>query len=167
MINTSRGDVVDNAALQAWLDAGRGDAMLDVWEGEPTLRWGLLAHPRVVLATPHIAGYTAEGKARGTSMVHAAMATVFDGLPAFDAQHVLPPAPPLPSNLDAAGVLRTVHPLHETDTALRALLQHSTADRPGAFEALRRGYAFRRELSAFGPTSGARRLWDALDGLSV
>ena len=166
VINTSRGDVVDNAALQAWLDAGRGDAILDVWEGEPDLRWDLLAHPAVRLATPHIAGYTAEGKARGTAMVHAAMAEIFEGLPPFSAAVVLPPASTLPAVGDEAAALRAVHPLAQTDGLLRAVLEQPVADRGIAFEAQRRSYVFRRELTAFEPVSGARRIWDALAGLS-
>jgi len=166
VLNTSRGDVVDNAALHAWLDAGRGEAVLDVWEGEPNLRWPLLSHPRVRIATPHIAGYTVEGKARGTAMIHGAFCRTFGIRPSFDASRVLPAAMPLPTQSDAGAVLRRVHALGTTDPATRALLEQPAQDRPAAFEALRRGYAFRRELSAHDPTLGAGALWDALDGLS-
>lgn len=166
VINTSRGDVLDNAALHAWLDAGRGDAVLDVWEGEPQLRWPLLSHPRVRFATPHIAGYTAEGKARGTAMVHAAFCKTFGVLASFDPAGVMPPAAPLPVNADPAQVLRAVHSLCSTDAATRALLGHPAHHRAAAFEALRRGYVFRRELTAYAPTTRAAGLWSALDGLS-
>lgn len=157
VINTSRGDVVDNAALHRWLDAGRGDAVLDVWEGEPTLRWDLLAHPKVRLATPHIAGYTAEGKARGTAMVHAAMARAFEGLSAFRPANVLPLREEVPVATPES-VLRTLHPLRDTDASLRALLARPTDERPRAFEALRREYHLRREI----PNDADGRLADAL-----
>ncbi|MCR9162048.1 MAG: 4-phosphoerythronate dehydrogenase [Nannocystaceae bacterium] len=161
VINTSRGDVVDNVALHRWLDAGRGDAVLDVWEGEPALRWELLAHPGVILATPHIAGYTAEGKARGTAMVHAAMTRIFDDLPRFDPARVLPPrvAPP---EATPEATLRALHPLRETDASLRALARRPEASRPGAFESLRRGYRLRREVphDAAGPLADALRWAD-------
>ena len=157
VINTSRGDVVDNAALHRWLDAGRGDAILDVWEGEPDLRWDLVGHPKVVLATPHIAGYTAEGKARGTAMVHAAMSRVFDGLPPFRPLDVLPPPPAVP-NAEPREVLRTLHPLRDTDAALRALTTQPESARARAFEALRRGYRLRREV----PNDAVGVLADAL-----
>ncbi|MBV1859729.1 MAG: 4-phosphoerythronate dehydrogenase [Nannocystaceae bacterium] len=166
VLNTSRGDVLDNAALHEWLDADRGTAVLDVWEGEPNLRWPLLSHPRVRIATPHIAGYTAEGKARGTAMVHAALCTAFALQPSFDASAVLPPATPLARDSNAASVLRTVHALNSTDAVTRALLSRPERERPAAFEALRRNYVFRRELSAYQPTRRAPELWAALDGLS-
>lgn len=158
VINTSRGDVVDNAALHRWLDAGHGDAILDVWEGEPTLRWDLLAHPKVTLATPHIAGYTAEGKARGTAMVHAAMGRAFEGLPPFLPTSVLPPREEVPVRQPEA-VLRTLHPLRATDDSLRALSARPRNERPGAFEALRREYRLRREVpnDADGPLAEALR----------
>ncbi len=166
VINTSRGDVLDNAALHAWLDAGRGEAVLDVWEGEPNLRWPLLSHPRVRYATPHIAGYTAEGKARGTAMLHAAFCEHFGLVASFDPHSVLSDAAPLPADADAAEVLRAVHPLRSIDTATRALPEQPEPLRPAAFEALRRDYVFRRELSAHAATARAAGLWAALDGLS-
>ncbi len=166
VINTSRGDVLDNAAVHGWLDAGHGDAVLDVWEGEPDLRWPLLSHPRVRIATPHIAGYTAEGKARATATLHAAFCRSFGMEPSFKASRVLAQAPPLAANSDAAMVLRSVHSLRSTDRATRGLLERPEHERPAAFEDLRRSYAFRRELSAYEPTVHAAALWEALDGLS-
>lgn len=67
LINSSRGPVVDNKALKAAL-AGNllKAAVLDVWEGEPELDPGLVR--LLDIATPHIAGYSADGKANGTSM---------------------------------------------------------------------------------------------------
>ncbi|MEM6292384.1 MAG: 4-phosphoerythronate dehydrogenase [Myxococcota bacterium] len=166
VLNTCRGDVVDNAALQAWLDAGRGTAVLDVWEGEPDVRAGLLDHPAVRLATPHIAGYTAEGKARGTRMIHDALQQHRGRAPTFDASQVLSSLDPLPPHADAQTVLRTLHPLDVPDTSVRALTSLDPAARPRAFEALRRGYRLRRELSAVPATAAAASLFTALQGLS-
>ncbi len=68
LINACRGEVVDNAAL---LDALNGTkkltAVLDVWEPEPDLSLALLE--KVAIGTAHIAGYSLEGKARGTTQV--------------------------------------------------------------------------------------------------
>lgn len=166
VINTSRGDVIDNAALHRWLDAGRGRAVMDVWEGEPHVRWPLVAHPQVLLATPHIAGYTAEGKARGTAMIHAALCEALGLSTTFDAAAALPAPSPLPQLADSRAVLQSVHALHQTDAATRALLRQPERERPIAFETLRREYTFRRELSAYARAPLAGELWDALDGLS-
>ncbi len=71
LINASRGEVVDNQALKEALKSYKIEAaVLDVWENEPAIDTELLS--LVDLATPHIAGYSADGKANGTTMsVHA------------------------------------------------------------------------------------------------
>ena len=67
LINTSRGEVVDAQALSDALDKGLiADAILDVWEGEPNIDTTLLY--KVFVGTPHIAGYSADGKANATRM---------------------------------------------------------------------------------------------------
>ena len=63
LLNASRGAVADNAALLGW----QGDVALDCWENEPEISRLLLE--RAVVATPHIAGYSLEGKQRGTAMM--------------------------------------------------------------------------------------------------
>ena len=71
LINASRGPVVDNAALRSLLQA-RDDvqAVLDVWEGEPQVDQALA--DLCVIATPHIAGYSLDGKQRGTAQIYQA-----------------------------------------------------------------------------------------------
>ena len=68
LINAGRGAVIDNAALLQRFKGGSGlRVALDVWEPEPHINLELLEH--VLLATPHIAGYSREGKVRGTEML--------------------------------------------------------------------------------------------------
>ena len=62
-MNAARGPIADNAALLSW----HGDIALDCWENEPAISLPLL--DRCVVATPHIAGYSREGKQRGTAMM--------------------------------------------------------------------------------------------------
>jgi erythronate-4-phosphate dehydrogenase len=67
LINSSRGEVVDNSALHPFIDKGHLQAaVLDVWENEPKIDASLLS--KIDVATPHIAGYSADGKANGTLM---------------------------------------------------------------------------------------------------
>jgi len=77
LINTSRGEVADGAALKRALDTGRlAGLVLDVWESEPRIDLELLN--RCAIGTPHIAGYSADGKAKGTSMVIRALSRFFE-----------------------------------------------------------------------------------------
>ena len=150
LINSSRGPVVDSAALKdVLLRRGLKAAVLDVWEGEPDL------DPELVdlldIATPHIAGYSADGKANGTTMSVRYLARQL-GLPLTDwtASGVPAPEQPLSFTLDAAGksaqevlteaILYTYDVRRDSD-ALRASL--------GSFERLRGDYMIRREPSAF------------------
>lgn len=64
LVNTARGELIDEAALVAALDSGQvGGAALDVFSAEPPIDWTLARHPRVV-ATPHLAASTAEAQER-------------------------------------------------------------------------------------------------------
>jgi erythronate-4-phosphate dehydrogenase len=76
LINTSRGDVVEGDALHDAIVAGRiAGAVLDVWENEPGIDRALL--DVVFVGTPHVAGYSLEGKLNGTVMMHDALAGHF------------------------------------------------------------------------------------------
>lgn len=67
LINAARGPIADNAALLQW----QGDIALDCWEHEPNISPALLG--KALITTPHIAGYSAEGKQRGTAMMLVAL----------------------------------------------------------------------------------------------
>jgi erythronate-4-phosphate dehydrogenase len=157
LLNTSRGGVVDDAALEPWLADGSGRAILDVWEGEPRPRPRLLRQPGgVLLGTPHVAGYSLEGKVTATRMVHEAMCRWLGRAPSFDGRAVLgaPGSRVLRcSDGDAAHDWRpwveAAVPLSQDDAALRRVMERPEAERGVAYEALRRRHALRRELSAF------------------
>src|SRR5690606_15726464 len=76
LMNAGRGEVVDEEALLAARDAGKArHLVLDVFPGEPNVRAALLA--RCDLATPHIAGYSIQGKLNGTTQIHDAFRAHF------------------------------------------------------------------------------------------
>lgn len=79
LINAARGGVVDNVALKALLKEGKIKAIIDTWEHEPALDPELL--PLVEAGTPHIAGYSLEGKQRATRMVLEAVGRFFGWQP--------------------------------------------------------------------------------------
>lgn len=149
LINACRGEVVDNAALLDCLVSGQNlGVVLDVWEPEPQLNIDLL--DLVDIGTPHIAGYTLEGKARGTTQVFEAFSK-FIGQQQQIALDTLLPAPDfgritLHGPLCQAVLKRLVHLVYDVrrdDAPLRKV-----AGIPGEFDKLRKNYQERREWSS-------------------
>lgn len=136
IINTSRGAVVDNAALLAALQTGQvRDAVVDTWEGEPQISLALLN--KVYIGTPHIAGYSADGKTNADNMVIAGLCRHF-GIP--NRWHIAPP--PLPSGFVLSGSpddrrLQLYNPLADS---------RRLKSSPHTFEQQRGNYPLRREL---------------------
>ena len=145
IINTSRGEVVDNEALLTALREGRvKDAVIDVWEHEPLLDLRLLE--RVFIGTPHIAGYSADGKVNADNMVIDALCRHFN-LP--HPGYIV--APPLPDSLpvtptDSAHSYLQVHE-HPSPLDLYDPLEDTRRLKanPADFEKLRNNYPLRRE----------------------
>ncbi len=149
LINACRGPVVDNAALLQRLQAGQAlHVVLDVWEPEPDLNVELLQ--RVDIGTAHIAGYTLEGKARGTTQVFEAYSE-FIGKRAKVALDTLLPTPEfgritLHGPLDQSTLKRLVHLVY--DVRRDDALLRKVAGTPGEFDKLRKNYLERREWSS-------------------
>lgn len=149
LINACRGPVVDNAALLKCLEEGQDlSVVLDVWEPEPDLNVTLLNH--VDVATAHIAGYTLEGKARGTTQVFEAY-SAFIGNPQQVSLDSLLPAPEfgritLHGSLDESSLKRLVHLVY--DVRRDDALLRKVAGTPGEFDVLRKNYLERREWSS-------------------
>ena len=150
LINSSRGEVVDGAALKNALAQKKIlAASLDVWENEPHIDPELLS--LLFTGTPHIAGYSVDGKATGTTMSVQALGKFFD-LPCRDWEvtEVPPSLQPLEFSIDTAGktpqevladaILHT-YDIKADDAALRASV--------ATFEKQRSNYPVRREFPAF------------------
>jgi erythronate-4-phosphate dehydrogenase len=150
LINSSRGEVVDNVALKnALKHKSIGAAVLDVWEHEPQIDLELL--PLLNIATPHIAGYSADGKANATAMSVQAVSRFF-GLPltGWRPEGIPEPAQPLRFDLDCNGknlqqclceAIWHTYSVNDDDGHLRAT--------PASFEKQRGDYPVRREFEAF------------------
>ena len=141
LINASRGPVVDNSALLNAIDNKRIAAVaLDVWENEPLLNPRLLE--KAYIATPHIAGYSAEGKMNASRMMVEAFAAFCNYKEALPIMRL--PAPPhrdISADSQPDAFLTIYNPMDDT-----RLLKTS----PHKFEELRNNYNLRREPSAYG-----------------
>ena len=132
VMNSSRGEVVDGQAL---LESGH-PFVLDVWEHEPDIAPALL--DRALLATPHIAGYTEQGKANATAAAVAAVARAFRlPLEGWYPPSVTP-SRPRPISWEELG--RTIRDAFDIEAESRYLKGHR-----GEFEQLRDHYPYRRE----------------------
>ena len=155
LLNTSRGAVAETDALADAADAGRlGALVCDVWEGEPDIPSALLK--RADLATPHVAGYSYDGKAGGTRMVLEALCEHFGIERPWDPAPHMPP-PPVPRvEVDAGAGLeealgravRAAYDIERDDRRLRGMLRRPSAERAAYFASLRREYPVRREFPA-------------------
>ena len=133
IINCARGPIVDTQALVTALEAGIvADTVIDCWEGEPNISIQLL--DRALIATPHIAGYSREGKIRATEMVLSAFAQHFN-LPEVHTAETVAPGAAETVTLDS--ITASYNPLNDT-AALKAA--------PHTFESLRNNYNYRNEV---------------------
>lgn len=153
LINAARGPVVDNVALrEVLLEREDLQAVLDVWEKEPEVDPALAE--LCVLATPHIAGYSLDGKQRGTAQIYQAYCA-FSGQPAIIQLSDLLPAPwlsevSLHGDSDPAWALamlcRGVYDPRRDDADFRRSLVGNVAEQRAAFDQLRKQYPVRREI---------------------
>jgi erythronate-4-phosphate dehydrogenase len=149
LVNTARGDVVDGEALLRELQSGRLAAALDVWPGEPLIGSELLA--ATIVATPHVAGYSSDGKLRGTRMVYERFCNWADLDPQPEED---PPAgeTSLTVGPDECALSRALEAacfvsLH--DRQMKALVPLTAEKRKHAFDELRRNYPQRRDFHAW------------------
>lgn len=149
-INSSRGAVTDSAALKQAAQSKLSAYILDVWEGEPNIDLELLEN--AFIATPHIAGYSSDGKANGTAVCVREFCRFF-GLDIL--QDWYPdtiPAPPMPTviSIDCEGkteqqvfyeAVTHTYPIGEDSLRLKQT--------PAGFEKQRGDYWIRREFNSF------------------
>lgn len=135
VINSARGPVADTGAWIRALNEGKvSRAVVDCWENEPDIDRRLLE--AAYIATPHIAGYSREGKIRATAMAAQAVAHHL-GLPEPRLSVAVPPA--APESVTAQAIASSYDPLADT-----AMLRTD----PGRFESLRNNYSLRHEPPA-------------------
>ncbi len=145
LINSGRGAVINNRDLSQLL-MQRKDlrVVLDVWEHEPLLDMTLLN--QVSLATPHIAGYSVQGKENGTRMVHRAFLSWLGREPEPKTDNV--PALSLSADSVRQAVLSACD-IGADDRRLRSALAAASNRRGEVFDDLRKHYPHREEFSRY------------------
>ena len=147
-INSSRGSVNDNNALKKAVKAGKfRGSILDVWENEPNIDCELLE--AVDIATPHIAGYSYDGKIKGMIMVYEAMCRHF-GLPIERNIEEFLPEPDV-KDIDATSLtmldtVAAVYDITADDKDMRQILAAPDGEKGAFFDSLRKNYPCRREF---------------------
>lgn len=153
-INTSRGAVHDTAALKAAIKNKKLSAcILDVWENEPNIDCELLR--LVDISTPHIAGYSLDGKIAGMIMIYNAACEFLKIEPKHKIEDFLPP-PKVPQiTIEKIGpdqqellrdVVQQVYTINRDDFNTREIAMVEPAKRGKFFDDLRKNYPVRREF---------------------
>jgi erythronate-4-phosphate dehydrogenase len=159
LFNTCRGDVVDEAALRAHR-ARLKVFVSDVWHAEPSISMDTLRAADI--ATPHIAGYSYDGKVRGTEMIYqAACAFFFKEARWLKESHLGLPDKHL---IDISTSVHPVHdavmaayPIMQDDAALRKISDVPPGEQGSYFDGLRKKYPRRREFFAYTVKASGRR----------
>lgn len=154
LISTCRGEVIDNQALLKLKQHGHGlKVVLDVWEGEPDVLKPLIEHTEI--ATAHIAGYSLEGKSRGTEMLYQALCEHIEKRqnskiePNCHLVNLLPTADISSivlsqefNEIVLSQLVKMVYDVRRDDAIFRQQLSSQ------GFDSLRKNYPVRREFSA-------------------
>ncbi len=148
-INSSRGEVTDSASLRHALETTKlGGAVLDVWENEPDIEKDLMKG--AFIATPHIAGYSTDGKANGTSVIVNSLCQYFD----LPLKNWYPDNIPMPLTPDLPIDVR----IKSDEEIIREAVFHSYnlelddsrfRSSPSDFEKQRGDYPLRREFPSY------------------
>lgn len=153
LINTSRGAVIDNSSLLNESVKKIFHLILDVWEGEPRININLLNETKI--ATPHIAGYSFEGKVNGTKMIYDALCKFINIEPAWK------PKLPAVENTDLIlldsksdeeklyKLLSSIYCIEKDDELMRNITSYEPDERAKYFDMLRKKYPLRREFGNF------------------
>ncbi len=153
LINTSRGAVINNKDLLDVITKRKLKVVLDVWENEPDINVDLLKE--VLIGTPHIAGYSYEGKVNGTQIIYNSLCNFLrtDRIFSFETE---PPANSL-KYFKAADKIETsleklissIYSIQSDDERMRKTLTMQEDERIKYFDLQRKNYPMRRELNNY------------------
>jgi erythronate-4-phosphate dehydrogenase len=153
LINSSRGAVVNNSDLLNSIKKQKLRVVLDVWENEPDINVELLK--MVSIGTPHIAGYSNEGKVNGTKMIYDSLCVFLEMEKTFSFE--LPE--PINSKLHfiisdkietaMENLVSTIYSIKNDDIKMREMIMMDTDKRIKQFDLQRKNYPQRREFNNY------------------
>ena len=153
LINSSRGAVVKNLDLINAIDKKNLKVVLDVWENEPDFNEDLLNE--VLIATPHIAGYSYEGKVKGTKMVYESLCKYLNEEITFDFKLDTPPNSILhfedEINIESAlnRLISKIYSIKNDDDKMKKSYIMNMQERIEYFDLQRKNYPIRREFDNY------------------
>lgn len=153
LINTSRGAVIKNQELPEIIDIKKLKVVLDVWENEPEINIDLLN--KVVIGTPHIAGYSLEGKINGTKMIFNALADYLKQNISFNFNKEGPTNSLLSfeqstfMEKDLDQIVSKIYSIRQDDKRMRKMLNMNREERIKYFDLQRKEYPIRREFNNY------------------
>ncbi|HUX92976.1 MAG TPA: 4-phosphoerythronate dehydrogenase [Ignavibacteriaceae bacterium] len=153
LINASRGQVIDNSVLVKFIKEKSLLVNLDVWENEPDINIDLLN--QVCIATPHIAGYSLEGKINGTVIIYNALCSFLKVKPMWNPIFQKVREDEITINYNGkltatlTNIFKSAYAIKEDDARMRGIENLEKKDRSAYFDKLRKEYPFRREFSNY------------------
>ncbi len=153
LINSSRGSVVDNEALVKIIDKKNLTVILDVWENEPDINSSLLQ--KVFIGSPHIAGYSYEGKINGTMMMYAALSRFLNKEESYSIPRVKVDNSIIEINNSGSieeslqKIFSRIYEIRKDDINLRKILNDKKNEAGKYFDQLRKDYHLRYEFANY------------------
>jgi erythronate-4-phosphate dehydrogenase len=151
-INAARGEVIEEPALLKRMQEKNDlSLILDVWENEPAISLEMLE--QTLIGTPHIAGYSIDGKIRGTEMIYQAVCNFLGEKTQWNADYVAFPDHPkykltASKQLDKRKAILEAYDIMADDARLKKMLNDESLSDGKYFDHLRKSYPVRREFSA-------------------
>lgn len=153
LINTSRGSVIDGVALKQTITQKNLAVILDVWETEPDIDPELLG--KVLIGTPHIAGYTLEGKVNGSLMIYDALADFLKkdkspniSLPVVNNNQFLFDSS-VRTEESLNNIIKQIYSIEEDYSRLLNVNSMNDSEIGRYFDTLRKDYPLRREFNNY------------------
>ena len=153
LINSSRGAVINNNELLNLIDRKNLKVVLDVWENEPNVNVNLLQ--KAIIATPHIAGYSYEGKVNGTKLIYNSLCNYlsegksfsFDLKNPTDQLKQLDGTEKIEGSLNS--LISSIYSIKDDDIRMRKMITMNESERILEFDLLRKNYPNRREFNNY------------------